>query len=214
MTNTVQGFVNVPLFTSVTGTTTIQLNGWYHIAMTYDGLKLRLYVNGLEEGEVDAAGDIIPTPAPFVIGSDFGRDEPFKGKIDEGQVFDRALTDAEIMAIYEAGPPGQCKPDIFVASIDPSYTTAHSRYLITTSLAIQDTNGIGISAASANIEALLPSGSDLVFQAKPDENGNASVSFYSNATGTYKFKVLRVTHPARTYDPSLNVESVDRLVIP
>ena len=46
-------------------TTTAQLNTWYHVAMTHDGLKLRLYVNGSLEGTLDAVGDIAPTSIPL-----------------------------------------------------------------------------------------------------------------------------------------------------
>ena len=212
--NTVQGFVNVPSFSAVTGTTTIQLNSWYHIAMTHDGLKLRLYVNGIQEGEVDAVGDIVPTSAPGVIGSDLGLAEPFKGRIDEAQIFNRALSNDEILSIYQAGVEGQCKPEIFVSSIDSSYTAAHSRYLITISLAIQDSIGVGISGADANLQVRFPSGSELVFQAKPHKSGETSISFYSSETGTYRLKVLRVSHPTRTYDASLNIETNDTLLIP
>jgi hypothetical protein len=43
-----EGFVTLPSgIIIVRGVTTIQLNAWYHIAMTHDGLKLRLCVNGI-----------------------------------------------------------------------------------------------------------------------------------------------------------------------
>jgi len=60
----------------------------------------------------------------------------------------------------------------------------------------------------------LPSGSDLGFSEETDENGNANFSFYASDTGLHKFKVTRVTHPIRQYDPSLNIETTDTLVIP
>ena len=47
-----------------------------------------------------------------------------------------------------------------------------------------------------------------------DGSGNASFSFYTSETGLYKFKVIHVTHPTRTYDASLNIESRDTLLIP
>src|SRR5205823_12136891 len=139
---------------------TIQLNTWYHIAMTHDGLKLRLYVNGIQDGVLDAVGDTVPTSAPGVIGSEEGGDFT-KGIIDEAQIFNRALTDAEILAIYQVGAEGQCKPDIFVASIDPSYTVSGHGFRISTSVLVQDVNGVGINGATVQFGVILPSGSAL-----------------------------------------------------
>jgi len=213
--NVAQGFVNLlpSAFPIVTGTTIIQLNTWYHIAMTHDGLKLRLYVNGIQEGEVDAVGDIVPTSAPGVIGSDpYG--DFFKGSIDEAQIFDRALTDAEILAIYQAGSGGECKPDVFVSSITPSYTTSGHGFRISTSIVIQDVNGVGINDATVQLGVILPSGSALTFPAKTDATGQAKVLFAAADSGLYKFKVRNVSHPVRKYDAALNIETTDTLVIP
>ena len=68
-----EGFVTLPSgIIIVRGVTTIQLNTWYHIAMTHDGLKRRLYINGIQDGVLDAVGGTVPTSAPGVIGSDAG----------------------------------------------------------------------------------------------------------------------------------------------
>ena len=212
--NNVEGFVVVPSgLKIVTGVTTAELNTWYHIAMTYDGVKLRLYVNGIQDGVVDAVGDIIPTVDAVAIGGDpYG--EFTKGIIDEAQIFNRALTDAEILAIYQAGADGQCKPNIFVASIDPSFQVRGRQYLISTAVAIQDVNGVGIEDATTTIKTTFPDRSVLTFPAITDRTGQATISFYSTAPGRYQFKVQRVSHPTRVYDASLNVETSDTLVIP
>jgi hypothetical protein len=83
--NNVEGFVTLPSgIVIVRGVAIIQLNTWYHIAMTHDGLKLRLYVDGVEDSELDAVGDTVPTSAPGVIGSEEGGDFT-KGIIDEAK---------------------------------------------------------------------------------------------------------------------------------
>jgi hypothetical protein len=64
------------------------------------------------------------------------------------------------------------------------------------------------------MKTFFPNGSELMFPAQTDESGNASFSFNTTETGLYKFKVLRVEHITRHYDPSLNAETTDRLVIP
>ena len=87
--------------------------------------------------------------------------------IDEAQIFSRALSDAEILAIYQAGADGQCKPDIFVASIDPSYTVSGRGFRISTSVVIQDVNGVGINGATVQLGVILPNGSALTFPRQP-----------------------------------------------
>ena len=139
---------------------------------------------------------------------------PFKGIIDEAQIFNRALSDAEILAIYQAGADGQCKPDIFVASIDPSYTVSGHGFRISTSVLIQDVNGVGINGATVRLGVILPSGSALTFPLKTDATGQADVSFTVADSGLYQFKVRNVNHPIREYDASLNIETTDTLVIP
>ncbi len=196
-------------------TTTAQLNTWYHVAMTHDGEKLRLYVNGLLDGSADAVGNIVVTQNPVGIGLNVDPAlSPFQGIIDEVQIFNRALTDAEILAIYQAGTDGQCKPKIFVSSITPSYEVVGHGFLVSTSVVIQDENGIGVENASVQIKTILPSGSVLAFPVTTDATGEALVSFAAGDTGLYRFTVRKVSHPIREYDRSLNVETTDTLVIP
>ena len=123
-------------------------------------------------------------------------------------------TDAEILAIYQAGAAGQCKPDIFVASIDPSYTVSCHGFRISTSIEIQDVNGVGTNGASVQLGVILPSGSALTFPLKTDATGQADVSFTVADSGLYQFKVRNVSHSTREYDASLNIETTDTLVIP
>jgi hypothetical protein len=200
-------------YVSLAGATLVQLNTWYHVAMTHDGSKLRLYVNGLLDGITDAVGDVVSTPNPVGIG---GNALPvfFQGVIDEAQIFSRVLTDAEILSIYQAGADGQCKPEIFVSSIDPSYTVSGHGFRISTSVVIQDVNGIGISDATVQLGVILPSGSALTFPLKTDATGEADVSFKVTDSGLYQFKVRNVSHGTREYDPALNIETSDTLLIP
>ena len=67
-----------------------------------------IYVNGAVLVSSNAqSGNINGTTAPFIIGgTDDGRD--FNGRIDEVEVFDRALTQREVQRIYDAGSAGKC----------------------------------------------------------------------------------------------------------
>src|SRR5207249_9202817 len=86
------------------------LNQWTHLALTYDGTSMKLYINGVLNDSAPKSGNIDGDNVEFAIG---GRADPndhlfFTGKIDEVEVFDRALSQAEIQAIYNAGSAGKC----------------------------------------------------------------------------------------------------------
>ena len=134
--------------------------------------------------------------------------------IDELTYYASALSPSAVQAIYTAGADGQCKPDIFVASIDPSYTVSGHGFRISTSIVIQDVNGVGINGATVQLGVILPSGSALTFPLKTDATGQADVSFTAPDSGLYQFKVRNVNHPIREYDASLNIETSDTLLIP
>jgi len=84
---------------------------WTHVAGTFDGEYVRLYVNGQEVlPSAYHPGTIIPSSNPLYIGHDpANSDRWYSGLIDEVVVSDSALSAAEIQAIYLAGSAGRCK---------------------------------------------------------------------------------------------------------
>jgi len=81
-------------------------NRWYHVAGTYDGSEMRVYVNGaLANSSRDPSGPILyPPTAPFVIGSYQDDDEryPLAGALNEVRLYRRALDADEIRRHYES----------------------------------------------------------------------------------------------------------------
>jgi LruC domain-containing protein len=76
------------------------LNEWYHIAVTYDGAVLKLYVNGQLNNSRNVSGSLNLNSRPASIGSDNGAQKFFNGLIDEVKFFNTALTQTEIQAAY------------------------------------------------------------------------------------------------------------------
>jgi len=75
-------------------------NVWYHIVGTYDGIKMRIYVNGVEKGSDNLSGNI----AASSMNIGWGQDDRFwKGIIDEVRIYNRALSASEILERYNAG---------------------------------------------------------------------------------------------------------------
>ncbi len=94
---------------------------WTHIAMTYDGTNEIVYANGAVVGTLAVAsqpsytppGNIISEGIPFFIGGRNG-DSPantlyINAKIDEVEVFNTALSQPDIQAIYDARSAGKCR---------------------------------------------------------------------------------------------------------
>lgn len=73
------------------------VNQWQHVAITYTGGMMNLYINGALVGSMPR--DDIFTPnngGQFALGVNFGWDLPFVGQIDEFMVYDYALSPLDI----------------------------------------------------------------------------------------------------------------------
>lgn len=84
------------------GTTGIPANSWTHICGMYDGTNLKLYVNGLLE--MITPGSISTSQYYTSVGSIYtsnsGPINYFNGSISNVNIWNRALTDQEVTAIY------------------------------------------------------------------------------------------------------------------
>ncbi len=85
---------------------------WHHVAATYNGSTIALYVDGTLDASRAATGHIAQDSFPMYIGGDAqpptGHTYLFNGKIDEVSLYNRALSAPEIAAIYNAGSFGKC----------------------------------------------------------------------------------------------------------
>jgi len=97
---------------------TIPVNAFSHIAATLEGSTAKIYINGV----LDVVGTVVePQPTSFfAVNIGIGGQAPgtpgelgpshFSGIIDEAEVYNRALSSAEIQAIFLAGSAGKCRP--------------------------------------------------------------------------------------------------------
>jgi len=105
------------------GSTTLVVDRLYHLATTYNKVKgeVKVYVDGILDGSFSTTVTYISSPTNFRISDDAAG---VSGLIDEVQIFNRALVDSEIQAIFNAGSAGKCKPFVLscpaspIASID------------------------------------------------------------------------------------------------
>jgi hypothetical protein len=93
--------------TYIKGKTTIESDRWYHVAATYDGRSMKLYVNGqLEAQSSEQSGDILyPAKNTGGIACYLDQDEkfPMDGTLLEVKVLGRAATAAAVTEEYVPG---------------------------------------------------------------------------------------------------------------
>ncbi len=83
---------------------------WHHIVVTYDGDTLKNYVNGVLKNTLFYQGLIDSCPGGNLrfgfnhLNNNNGN--PFKGKIDDIGIWNRALSQQEITALYNSGSVG------------------------------------------------------------------------------------------------------------
>jgi concanavalin A-like lectin/glucanase superfamily protein len=75
---------------------TVPKRAWTHIAATYDGTVLRIYVDGALCGERAWTGPVPASNGQLRIGGSRVSDEWFSGTIDAPQLFSRALAEGAI----------------------------------------------------------------------------------------------------------------------
>jgi len=70
---------------------------WVHLAGTFDGKTMRIYIDGEECGAMDRPGPIHPTEFPLCLGN-YSQNHAahFTGLLDEAKLYDRALTAEEV----------------------------------------------------------------------------------------------------------------------
>ena len=80
---------------------------WMHMAATYDGSDVRLYVNGTEVPESPVAGptSIAVNSNALGIGAEGAGASKYEGALDDVRLYDRALTPAEIADLATLDPP-------------------------------------------------------------------------------------------------------------
>jgi hypothetical protein len=99
------GFVGTAGTKTVCAPTPLPANAWTHLAATNDGSVLRLYRNGVMTSSAAVTGVPVASTGTLQLGANrFG--EYFNGKLDEARVYNRALSAAEVLALFNAAPSG------------------------------------------------------------------------------------------------------------
>lgn len=104
------GWSTVVVYLSFIGGSTVSRNvawpsrnAWHYVAGVYDGEKIYIYINGaLANSWVQQSGYVSINTNPLILGRQTGFNEYYGGKIGEANVYNKALSAAEILAKYNA----------------------------------------------------------------------------------------------------------------
>jgi hypothetical protein len=91
---------------------------WHHVAFAREGDTGHLYVDGMLAGSIAyPTGPVDVAPGGLLLGQEqdclggcFNGNQAFDGLVDELAVYGRALSADEVLAIFDAGSAGKCKP--------------------------------------------------------------------------------------------------------
>lgn len=105
--------------TFVNGTTTpvvdaryygISVSGWHHAVFVYNGSTTvsgsnAIYIDGILRNSSVGSDRILRWPVDInvTIGTDYNGNAPFNGSIDDVQIYNRVLSAADILNLYESG---------------------------------------------------------------------------------------------------------------
>jgi hypothetical protein len=104
---------------------------FYFVAATYDGVAFKLFVNGSLEGSFASSKAITYSATnawsigSYVLGRPIGLPRTWNGVIDEVQIFNRALSDGEIQAIFAADTAGICQTSPLTRQILNNFNETH-----------------------------------------------------------------------------------------
>lgn len=147
-----------------------EVGTWYHVAYKFDGATHALYVDGVQVASAPNTQYPEYDVHPPLMGGDYGNGSVidfFEGQMDEVDLFDRALTDAEILSIYQAGAEGKSRgPSLSVRGVTIHNPSSDDAVLeVPVAVARGDANGGSITVHFQTSDGSAVAGTDYVASA-------------------------------------------------
>ncbi|MGB9561394.1 MAG: LamG domain-containing protein, partial [bacterium] len=117
-------------------------SGWNHIALTYNGTTMKLYINGAQANSQSLSGAITTNSNNLIIG------EKFTGRIDEVRIYDRALSAAEIRCHYERRRYAESEPTSTMGSEETSSAIGLQKASATSTYHAEQFLGIALTSGA------------------------------------------------------------------
>jgi hypothetical protein len=175
---------------SVSATSKLTLNMWTHLAATYDGATMKIYVNGTLIKSKAQTGSIVEVNAPLKIGGDWSG-EMFTGIIDEVRVYNVALTQAQIQSDMNTPisslslSPSTLPADTINTPYNQTITTAGGTGTVNLVVSNIQNPIAGLNVPSSSNDPLTitgtptATGTETFTVTATDQNGNTATTSYS-----------------------------------
>ena len=140
---------------SAVGVQALPVGTWTHLAATYDGAAMNLYVNGTLVRTQPATGTFVQSAQPLSIGGNAIWGEYFAGVIDQVRIYDQALTEAQIAAnaLIAVTPPPPVANTAPVAQSDTVATSVNTSMVVVSGVLLandSDADGDAITVAAVD----------------------------------------------------------------
>jgi hypothetical protein len=201
-----------PPFSYFTSNTSINYNVWTHLSATYDGQNIKIYINGTLDASYPYVSSVPINSGAILFGKQLGTGvfaDNFNmlGKLDDIGIWNRALTTAEIQALYNQGqttyswsPGGATTPSI---TVSPTATTTYT-------CTVTDPNGNACSSSQTITVNPLPTvNAGVDFTKTCVNNPNGSTIGMAPAVGvTYSWAPTNGLSSANSSNPVANPSSL------
>jgi hypothetical protein len=77
--------------------------GWHFYVSTFDSTGTSLYFDGQSRSYFSIGSPMLPATHDFAVGNNSEGTAPFDGSLDEVRIYDRALSQEEILELYQLG---------------------------------------------------------------------------------------------------------------
>lgn len=161
--------------TATSTTSLIDINKWYHIAGTYDGTDVQVYIDGVLEGTTNATGDIDIGPGDIGIGRNAeSTSYGYKGLIDEVIIYKGVLSDA-VIAEHAQGIYDNQGPIASAVTADPNPIAMNTQTTVMFWADVDDTETGGSNIASAEYRVAEGDWQSMEAQNSPFDSINETV---------------------------------------
>jgi len=157
---------------------------FHHVAGVFDGTSIRIYLDGVLQNVTPlGSATYVDNNRDLYIGAAWGGGSPqrgFNGLVDEVELFNRALSQAEIQALYNASSAGKC--NVAPLAHDQFVTTGEDTpKSITLGATDSDGNFLDYSVVVGPSHGVLSgTAPNLTYTPNTNYNGSDSFTFKAN----------------------------------
>jgi hypothetical protein len=190
---------NTSTFDSLVSNSNIPLNAYTHIACTYDGTTMALYVNGVSDAsKTTTIGTLNQNNLPLTIG---GGTADFAGAVDELGIYNVALSQSQVQAIVTADSAGKCRAGSNFPAL-PSYSAGEDFSVWANPSPLN--GGVWSYGSAASLGSPFTLYSNSQTSVAGGALGNGYIDGWDNTSNTQPTVLYNTSNSTQTYSSTVN----------